>query len=252
MTEKDMAQDVLWRSMCFYNCCSQLNATGMRKDRTDHSSLFPTALNFSGCRLPNCTILHHDASVQHWMHLATIAQRTLLVHLPLRSLVHCIHDEPRRHFDRSPSPDWHKITFAGTYLAPPFRPFVQPWPDLTTLHLDEAPIFDWPLIDLLPMTDWNFEVLILESSFDDQLRAFFFGLADDGSVKFKDTGWPCVRRIEIRTSREDEVQFRLHLAKWKAVWSLNALELRIFPLVVFLDSDGGGPDRRLVEREDVA
>ena len=224
-----------------------------QEDRTNDSFLPLTALDFSSCRLPNCTTLHHDVNIPHWHNLATIAQRTLLLHLPLRSLVHRVHCwTPKGRVWATPPDDEDDITFKTTYSEPGFGPFAQPWPDLTTVHLDEAPHRDWAgemkghvKIQLLPMADWRIEVLIIDVVDRISLHNLFFPRLRE---RLKNRGWSSLRRIELRApSGEVEDEFRAYLAKWKVKRGLTSLQLRILPLVVFNVRGGGGQDRRLVE-----
>ena len=185
------------------------------------------------------------------MNLSTVVQRTLLFQLPLRTLVHRIR---KRTLGQAvwPAGDWVPIEFGTTYSEPGYHPFAQPWSDLTTLHLDEAPELEWlededghTKAHLLPAADWQFEVLILEiSGFKSNLYGLFFPWWNE---RVRDDGWPCVRRIELWGSAEDEQDFRVYVAEWKTKWGLNSLQQRLLALVVFLESDGRGPDRRLVE-----
>ena len=228
-----------------------LALTVTHRDRADADFAPLTALDFSGCRLPNCTTLHHDVTIPEWLSLATIAQRTLLLHLPLRTLVH-------RSLKRMPGPtvlpagDWIPNEFGTTYSEPGYHPFAQPWLYLTTLRLDVAPELEWlegedgyPLTHLLPAANWRFEVLILET---DGSGCNAYGLFFPWwGERVRDDGWLCVRRIELWGSAEYEQDFRAYVTEQKAKWGINTLQLRLLSLVVFLESDGGGPDQRLVQ-----
>lgn len=191
------------------------------------------------------------------MKLATVAQRTLLLHLPLRSLIHCMHERTPGQLDRISPPAGERpplpCVFSTTYSDHEFHTFAQPWVHLTTLHLDSAPLLAWVDVDddrhsLLPAADWRFEVLIFEISCDWNPWDFFFHPSLHRRVKVEEYGWPCVRRIEVRASREVEDNFRSHLAEYKVDRDLTRLQLRLFSLVVFLESDGRGPERRLVKQ----